>query len=171
MTPNELKNCALSAVLDEPEKARDRFRTSGQCISGLFVSADTVRIDARGTSELVPSLRWLELVGGAFVLYETLIPSRAATAFASGARHYGIFVGVPFRLTFTSETKTSRGYNMKNFVFRAEEDAALPPEEYGPMRAALVAVVGDNPQTLPDWLTSRTSLPVRDSADVPDDPF
>ena len=170
MTPIELRSCALSAILDEPEKARDRFKAAGQCISGLFVSADTVRIDARGTSELVPSLRWLERVGAAFALYETLIPSRAASAFASGARHYGIFVGVPFRLTFTSETKTARGYNMKNFVFRAEDDAALPPEDYGPMRSALIHVVGDNPQTLPDWLTGRTSIAVS-GVDVPDDPF
>jgi hypothetical protein len=103
-------------------------------------------------------------------MYETLIPSRAASAFANGAKHYRIVVGVPFRLTFTSETKTARGYNMKNFVFRAEEDAALPPEEYGPMRSALVQVVGENPQTLPDWMTGRTSIAVSGS-DVPDDPF
>lgn len=169
MTPIELRNCALSAILDEPEKARERFKISGQCISGLFVSADVVRIDARGTSELVPSLRWLELVGAAFVLFETLIPSRAANAFASGARHYKVFAGVPFRLTFTSETKTARGYNMKNFVFRAESDATLP-EDYGPMRLALVEVAGDNPQPLPDWLTGRASTPILGS-DVPDDPF
>lgn len=168
MTPSELRSCALSAILDEPEKARDRFKTIGQSISGLFVSADVIRIEARGTSELVPSLRWLELVNGSFILYETLIPQRASAAIAAAARHYAIAVGLPFRLTFAAEVKTARGYNMKNFTFRAEQDAPLD-ESYLPMREALIAVCAGNVQPLPVWLTGRQASPPSVEADELDD--